>query len=997
MPLSTTQYGYIIDPLVPLTDDTGRTISNGYVRVFMAGTSTPVITYKNFDGATNEETVQLDNSGRTAYPVIGSKGSTYKVCVYDSEHSQETPIKTIDKVVPIGASVSATNIVTGLDNVESPEAGWVKSTVSGTDAEVSLDATNVTSEVDTMVKATAASADYMMPLVHKAGSDPDKKITLGNIFKFVLNFIHSLTDTATEADLVAGNYFALDGSAGTKKLNSTTLLTKTAQNALAGNVAPAFDETGETDYTAGTPIVRGGKTFVFKVDHSGVWSSSDVEEVDERKIFMLKKDFNENFVCKSGFVVEKLNGYYSTPNSSGVSTFTSSRQYLSVKFKVDELAKYSVFCEKGFTSNNPKLIFVDGDGKFFVNSNLVSSVVDNSFSFINNSAKYAIVQMSTTMYESTLYRLEKVVDLSETLLDTPFNMVGPVEAGSWAASSGSVVGDADLRYVRAKLTLKPFTTYKIDFFMAGSSPRVALCLNGSSQILKYWGYSSTSDEFSTQAYPMDLYICTRIFQGTDFDAVNKISVVEQSVQNEFKPLCDWTNDSTNMFAGWYKNTLVLDGESNDISGSWEQSYFSHSAPIPVTPGQWEFKGQGVQTSNMIVMKSDALGNPSRDFYVNGLGLGNNTPFKKVFNIPAGVDYVIVQGVCCNGKANSNFYLRKLSEDVSSNSVFKAVTYGKVVVHTKDVRTVADNVVVDDDGSTDEDCFVVMYPEKIVAGKRKLVVMFHGAGEPVNASSWRGLEVPMASFFTAMGYVVCACNGMPSAFATAHNLSYARPVGNYMWIESACKMVEKVCREYDCDPNEIYVYGESQGGMGALNFVECSGVKVKACVVDSPAISMRYSQLNIAGALDNMLYFYGFNSDAGYSPDKVYGLDPYGRNCNKIEDKNDYTIQSNVISAEELENVVSKRTICAPTKFFLGTADTTTPAYASQIVYKQLKNAGQMVACNLYQGVTHCTDQNSEVIGTFEYRGTTFNVTQPIVDMVNWWARFGGYDELPEIT
>ena len=191
MPLSTTQYGFIIDPMVPFTDASGTTIRNGYVRVFVAGSSTPVITYKNYDGATNEETIQLDNSGRTAYPVIVSKGNTYKVCVYDAEHSQESPILTIDKVVPAGANVEATNIVTGLDNVESPEAGWVKSTVSGTDAEVSLDATNVTSEVDTMVKATAASADYMMPLVHKTGSDPDKKITLGNIFKFVLNFIHS--------------------------------------------------------------------------------------------------------------------------------------------------------------------------------------------------------------------------------------------------------------------------------------------------------------------------------------------------------------------------------------------------------------------------------------------------------------------------------------------------------------------------------------------------------------------------------------------------------------------------------------------------------------------------------------------------------------------------------------------------------------------------------------------------------------------------------------
>ena len=143
MALSTTQYGYIIDPLVPLTDDTGRTISNGYVRVFMAGTSTPVITYKNFDGATNEETVQLDNSGRTAYPVIGSKGSTYKVCVYDAEHSQETPIKTIDKVVPTGASVNATNVVQGLNAAEG--SGWVNATVTGGDtAHVEMDPSSAT-------------------------------------------------------------------------------------------------------------------------------------------------------------------------------------------------------------------------------------------------------------------------------------------------------------------------------------------------------------------------------------------------------------------------------------------------------------------------------------------------------------------------------------------------------------------------------------------------------------------------------------------------------------------------------------------------------------------------------------------------------------------------------------------------------------------------------------------------------------------------------------
>lgn len=142
MSLSTTQYGYIIDPLVPLTDDTGRTISNGYVRVFVAGTSTPVITYANFEGTANQERIELDNSGRTATKVIGSKGSTYKVCVYDAEHSQETPILTVDKVVPIGASVNATNVVQGLNSVEG--SGWIKASMDQTTAQVKMDPSSAT-------------------------------------------------------------------------------------------------------------------------------------------------------------------------------------------------------------------------------------------------------------------------------------------------------------------------------------------------------------------------------------------------------------------------------------------------------------------------------------------------------------------------------------------------------------------------------------------------------------------------------------------------------------------------------------------------------------------------------------------------------------------------------------------------------------------------------------------------------------------------------------
>ena len=328
----------------------------------------------------------------------------------------------------------------------------------------------------------------------------------------------------------------------------------------------------------------------------------------------------------------------------------------------------------------------------------------------------------------------------------------------------------------------------------------------------------------------------------------------------------------------------------------------------------------------------------------------------------------------------------------------AVEFFDVPVHTADARSVNDDTLANESSAVDYDHCVVMTPTKQVTGKRKLVVFFHGAGEPVNHDSWIGTDKFMPKFFAACGYVVCASNGLPQRFAAENNLSYCRPVGNYMWIESVCKMIEKVCREWDCDRNEIYVYGESQGGMGALNFVESGAIPVKACVLDSPAISMLYSQLNILNAHVNLKFFYGFDNAYDYSPEKVYGLDPFARNCTKIEDKADYTLANGwYLSNSELNKCTSKRITRCPVKFFLGAEDTTTPAFASQLVYKQLKNAGQLTACDLYIGVGHCVDQNSKVIGTFTYRDKICNVTKPTVDMALWWARFGGYDELPEIT
>lgn len=181
MALSTTQYGYIIDPMVPFTDGKGNTIKDGFVRVFVAGSSTHVVTYRNFDGAANQDLIELDNSGRTKTSVIGSKGLTYKVCVYDQLHSQESPILTVDKVSVIGANITAgagATVVTGLDGLTTKPDGFVDASVVGTDGYVALDHTLVTDDLNTDAKVTAVENDRYVPLLNEDVNDPDSKITL---------------------------------------------------------------------------------------------------------------------------------------------------------------------------------------------------------------------------------------------------------------------------------------------------------------------------------------------------------------------------------------------------------------------------------------------------------------------------------------------------------------------------------------------------------------------------------------------------------------------------------------------------------------------------------------------------------------------------------------------------------------------------------------------------------------------------------------------------
>lgn len=78
-----------------------------------------------------------------------------------------------------------------------------------------------------------------------------------------------------------GDVIPVDGLDGTAKMSKDNLLKETSQNALVGNIAPAFDPTRDNTnpYKAGESVVYEGKTYIFKVDHYGAWAAADVYEI----------------------------------------------------------------------------------------------------------------------------------------------------------------------------------------------------------------------------------------------------------------------------------------------------------------------------------------------------------------------------------------------------------------------------------------------------------------------------------------------------------------------------------------------------------------------------------------------------------------------------------------------------------------------------------------------------------------------------------------------
>ena len=101
----------------------------------------------------------------------------------------------------------------------------------------------------------------------------------------VLGYIKSLATPITA--FRSGDVIPVDGPSGTAKMGKDDLLKETAENALAGNISPAFDDTAS--YTAGQEVIYNGKLYRFKLAKSaGSWDSSKVERKSLPDIYLTR-------------------------------------------------------------------------------------------------------------------------------------------------------------------------------------------------------------------------------------------------------------------------------------------------------------------------------------------------------------------------------------------------------------------------------------------------------------------------------------------------------------------------------------------------------------------------------------------------------------------------------------------------------------------------------------------------------------------------------------
>lgn len=218
------------------------------------------------------------------------------------------------------------------------------------------------------------------------------------------------------SDFSNGDFIAVDGNIGSSKMAKDSLLKVTAQNALAGNVAPAFDptRTSENQYTIGQSCIYGGKSYTFINNHYGAWNASDVVASDEtdRQPLSVAKSFSivgGNIAIK--YKVFPCDGVKSirivpSPNPWPTDTIGGTNPSILVVYAISSVGGATTLKNLLVNSTIPDKIdcnIPEGTKylKFFIRANS-GAVVD----FVVNNLDYITALDDVTRLNSDVYDLE---------------------------------------------------------------------------------------------------------------------------------------------------------------------------------------------------------------------------------------------------------------------------------------------------------------------------------------------------------------------------------------------------------------------------------------------------------------------------------------------------------------------------------------------------------------------------------------------------------------
>lgn len=302
--------------------------------------------------------------------------------------------------------------------------------------------------------------------------------------------INALENEAT--DFASDDYIAIDGTINSsRKMKNDSLLKVTAQNALAGNVAQAFDptRTSENPYLVGQRVIYGSQLKVFINNHYGAWADGDVRNatVDEwlniidscielrHSINLFDNDFDESGYIKVADGTDASSGDYKrTSKYYDVGDYQATLYYLATVS-----APTMIFC---FYAADKSYIGYTSANNFTLGT--VSVPANTKFFRIYTQSVYSglvcLSKVQTTVYvpyEVNYYLKAKleassvgIGNLDKTILDSE-NLVEVIFNRSYLNyTNGKVTANVDGYRSVDYVEVEPSTDYVFGSYNTSNSP-----------------------------------------------------------------------------------------------------------------------------------------------------------------------------------------------------------------------------------------------------------------------------------------------------------------------------------------------------------------------------------------------------------------------------------------------------------------------------------------------------------------------------------------------